>query len=183
MWTGGIFLTNSRNSGRSWRLCSLPRALGLWTNGWSSSTSGTHAMNSAPRSVSDSLLLPHLNACFQVTDEEVPPQRALDALLALILYGVATKEYPITREPSGSLLNGRYYSKSLLFVSAEPPIRQYPGPVQPPLPADGPRASPGTRRKRGPGSSHGRPSGRWRPGPERRLHPVGRRGATRDPGR
>jgi AcrR family transcriptional regulator len=36
----------------------------------------------------DSQLLPYLNTYFQITDEDVPPDRALEALLALILDGI-----------------------------------------------------------------------------------------------
>ena len=45
-----------------------------------------HALTIA---VGDSQLLPYLNTYFQVVDdEEVPPERVLDALLALILHGI-----------------------------------------------------------------------------------------------
>ena len=42
---------------------------------------------------SDGQLLPYLNAYFQVTDEEVVATRTLDALIDLILGGIA-KEHP-----------------------------------------------------------------------------------------
>jgi AcrR family transcriptional regulator len=38
--------------------------------------------------VGDSQLLPYLNTYFQVTDEEVPPERVLESLVSLILDGV-----------------------------------------------------------------------------------------------
>jgi AcrR family transcriptional regulator len=46
-----------------------------------------HALTIA---VGDSQLLPYLNTYFQVVDEEVPPERVLDALLALILHGIGS---------------------------------------------------------------------------------------------
>ncbi len=42
--------------------------------------------------VGDSQLLPYLNAYFQVTADEVPPERALDALLTLVLQGIGVAE-------------------------------------------------------------------------------------------
>jgi AcrR family transcriptional regulator len=47
-----------------------------------------HALTIA---VGDSQLLPYLNTYFQVNDEDVPPERTLDALLALILRGIGTE--------------------------------------------------------------------------------------------
>jgi AcrR family transcriptional regulator len=41
--------------------------------------------------VGDSQLLPYLNIYFQVTDEAIPPERLLDALLALILRGIGAE--------------------------------------------------------------------------------------------
>jgi AcrR family transcriptional regulator len=40
--------------------------------------------------VGDSQILPYLNTYFQVNDEDVPPERTLEALLTLILHGIGT---------------------------------------------------------------------------------------------
>jgi AcrR family transcriptional regulator len=45
----------------------------------------------------DSQILPYLNNYFQVTDEDVPFERALDALLMLILDGIGTNTEHATR--------------------------------------------------------------------------------------
>lgn len=45
-----------------------------------------HALTVA---VGDSQLLPYLNAYFQVNDEDMPPERTADALINLILHGIA----------------------------------------------------------------------------------------------
>jgi AcrR family transcriptional regulator len=50
------------------------------------STRIVHALMVA---VGDSQIFPYLNTYFQVTDEEMAPERALEALIALILHGVA----------------------------------------------------------------------------------------------
>lgn len=47
-----------------------------------------HALTIA---VGDSQLLPYLNTYFQVCDEDISPERALEALLALILHGIEEK--------------------------------------------------------------------------------------------
>ncbi len=39
----------------------------------------------------DSQLLPHLNTYFQVTDDEVPPERSLEALISLVIEGIGTR--------------------------------------------------------------------------------------------
>ncbi|MBN1659716.1 MAG: TetR/AcrR family transcriptional regulator [Anaerolineae bacterium] len=44
-----------------------------------------HALTIA---VGDSLLLPYLNTYFQVSDQDVPPERAMEAAVDLILHGV-----------------------------------------------------------------------------------------------
>ncbi len=41
--------------------------------------------------VGDSQLLPYLNTYFQVADENMPPERTLEALLALILHGIGSE--------------------------------------------------------------------------------------------
>lgn len=41
--------------------------------------------------VGDSQLLPYLNAYFQVHDEDVPPERTLQTLLALVLDGIGAR--------------------------------------------------------------------------------------------
>jgi AcrR family transcriptional regulator len=50
-----------------------------------------HALTIA---VGDSQLLPYLNTYFQVNDEDIPPERALDALIEMILHGIGNREYP-----------------------------------------------------------------------------------------
>lgn len=42
--------------------------------------------------VGDSQLLPYLNTYLQVNDEDVPPERTLDALIALLLHGIGAKK-------------------------------------------------------------------------------------------
>jgi len=42
--------------------------------------------------VGDSQLLPYLNVYFQVNDEDIPPERTLEALVALILRGIGLKK-------------------------------------------------------------------------------------------
>jgi AcrR family transcriptional regulator len=42
--------------------------------------------------VGDSQLLPYLNVYFQVNDEDIPPERTLEALVALILHGIGLKK-------------------------------------------------------------------------------------------
>ena len=39
----------------------------------------------------DSQLLPYLNSYFQVIGEDVPPERAMEALLDLVLRGIGTE--------------------------------------------------------------------------------------------
>jgi hypothetical protein len=46
-----------------------------------------HALTLA---VGDSQLLPYLNTYFQVTDQDLPPERALEATLDLVLHGIKT---------------------------------------------------------------------------------------------
>jgi AcrR family transcriptional regulator len=53
---------------------------------------GTRVVHALMIAVSDSLLLPYLNEYFQVTDDEVPLDRLLDALLGLILQGIGAVE-------------------------------------------------------------------------------------------
>ena len=48
-----------------------------------------HALTIA---VGDSQLLPYLNTYFQVMDDDISPERVLDALMALVLRGIGTKE-------------------------------------------------------------------------------------------
>ena len=48
-----------------------------------------HALTIA---VGDSQLLPYLNTYFQIIDEDVPPERLMEALLALILRGIGTRK-------------------------------------------------------------------------------------------
>jgi hypothetical protein len=47
-----------------------------------------HALTIA---VGDSQILPYLNTYFQVTDDAVPPERTLDALLTLVLHGIGAE--------------------------------------------------------------------------------------------
>lgn len=42
--------------------------------------------------VGDSQLLPYLNTYLQVNDEDVPPERTLDALIALLLHGIGAEK-------------------------------------------------------------------------------------------
>ena len=49
----------------------------------------TRVVNALMIAVGDSQIMPYLNTYFQVTDEEVPPDRLLEALLDFILRGVA----------------------------------------------------------------------------------------------
>jgi AcrR family transcriptional regulator len=53
------------------------------------STRIVHALMIA---VGDSQLLPYLNTYFQVTDEEISPERALEALLTLVLHGIGARD-------------------------------------------------------------------------------------------
>jgi hypothetical protein len=46
-----------------------------------------HALTIA---VGDSQLLPYLNTYFQVYDNEVPPERSLEALVSLVMEGIGT---------------------------------------------------------------------------------------------
>ena len=48
-----------------------------------------HALTIA---VGDSQLLPYLNTYFQVVDEDVPPERTLEALVDLIMRGIGAGE-------------------------------------------------------------------------------------------
>jgi hypothetical protein len=48
-----------------------------------------HALTIA---VGDSQLLPYLNTYFQVTDEEISPEQALEALLEFVLRGIGNVE-------------------------------------------------------------------------------------------
>jgi AcrR family transcriptional regulator len=41
--------------------------------------------------VGDSQLLPYLNTYFQVSDNEVPPERSLEALVSLVMEGIGTR--------------------------------------------------------------------------------------------
>jgi AcrR family transcriptional regulator len=54
-----------------------------------------HALTIA---VGDSQLLPYLNTYFQVNEEDVPPERALDALIEMILHGIGNREYPMEKD-------------------------------------------------------------------------------------
>ena len=45
--------------------------------------------------VGDSQLLPYLNVYFQVNDEDVPPERTLEALVALVLRGIGNTQIEI----------------------------------------------------------------------------------------
>ena len=47
-----------------------------------------HALTIA---VGDSQLLPYLNTYFQVSDNEVPPERSLEAMVSLIMEGIGTR--------------------------------------------------------------------------------------------
>lgn len=49
----------------------------------------TRVVNALMIAVGDSQLMPYLNTYFQVTDDVVPPDRLLDALIDFILHGVA----------------------------------------------------------------------------------------------
>jgi AcrR family transcriptional regulator len=49
----------------------------------------TRVINALMIAVGDSQIMPYLNIYFQVTDDEVPPNRLLDTLLDFILRGVA----------------------------------------------------------------------------------------------
>ena len=49
----------------------------------------TRVINALMIAVGDSQIMPYLNIYFQVTDDEMPPDRLLDALLDFILGGVA----------------------------------------------------------------------------------------------
>jgi AcrR family transcriptional regulator len=51
-----------------------------------------HIIHALTIAVGDSQLLPYLNTYFQVVDDDVSPERALDALMALVLRGIGTKE-------------------------------------------------------------------------------------------
>jgi hypothetical protein len=51
-----------------------------------------HVVNALLIAVGDSQLLPYLNDYFQVSDEDVSPERVLEALIALILDGVSPAE-------------------------------------------------------------------------------------------
>jgi AcrR family transcriptional regulator len=50
----------------------------------------TRVVNALMIAVGDSQLLPYLNVYLQVNDEDVPPERVLEALVALILHGIGT---------------------------------------------------------------------------------------------
>jgi hypothetical protein len=50
----------------------------------------TRIVHTLTVAVGDSQLLPYLNTYFQVTDEEVPPDRALAALVSLIMNGIGS---------------------------------------------------------------------------------------------
>jgi AcrR family transcriptional regulator len=49
----------------------------------------TRIINALMIAVGDSQIMPYLNIYFQVTDDEVPPERLLDALIDFILRGIA----------------------------------------------------------------------------------------------
>ncbi len=51
----------------------------------------TRVVHALTIAVGDSQLLPYLNTYFQVTDEEMPPQRVLAAMIELILQGIGTE--------------------------------------------------------------------------------------------
>jgi hypothetical protein len=51
----------------------------------------TRVLNALTIAVGDSQILPYLNTYFQVTSDEVPPERALNALIALVMDGIGTK--------------------------------------------------------------------------------------------
>lgn len=55
-----------------------------------------HALTIA---IGDSQMLPYLNTYFQVTDEEMPAERAMEALLALITQGIGREGW----EPGGEI--------------------------------------------------------------------------------
>jgi AcrR family transcriptional regulator len=50
----------------------------------------TRVVHALMVAVGDSQILPYLNTYFQVNDEDVPPERTLEALLTLILHGIGT---------------------------------------------------------------------------------------------
>lgn len=52
----------------------------------------TRVVNALMIAVGDSQLLPYLNVYLQVNDEDVSPERILEALVALILHGIGSKE-------------------------------------------------------------------------------------------
>jgi len=49
----------------------------------------TRVVNALMISVGDSQIMPYLNTYFQVTDDEVSPDRLLEALIDFILHGIA----------------------------------------------------------------------------------------------
>jgi hypothetical protein len=49
----------------------------------------TRVVNALMIAVGDSQIMPYLNTYFQVTDNDVPPDRLLDALIDFVLHGVA----------------------------------------------------------------------------------------------
>jgi AcrR family transcriptional regulator len=51
----------------------------------------SRVLNALIIAVGDSQILPYLNTYFQVTSEEVPPERILNALIALVMNGIGTQ--------------------------------------------------------------------------------------------
>ena len=52
----------------------------------------TRVVHALTIAIGDSQILPYLNTYFQAVDEDVPPERVLDALLTLILQGIGTEQ-------------------------------------------------------------------------------------------
>jgi hypothetical protein len=48
----------------------------------------TRVIHALTIAIGDSQILPYLNTYFQVTDQDVPPERSLDALLTLVMHGI-----------------------------------------------------------------------------------------------
>jgi hypothetical protein len=51
----------------------------------------TRVIHALVIAVGDSQILPYLNAYFQVSDETAPPERVLNALMALIMEGIGPR--------------------------------------------------------------------------------------------
>jgi AcrR family transcriptional regulator len=51
----------------------------------------TRVIHALTIAVGDSQILPYLNTYFQVTDDDIPPKRTLDALLTLVLHGIGAE--------------------------------------------------------------------------------------------